>query len=235
MTRVDIEYAHAYVSAKEGPDVADMRRSAEFAAGVAEWYRSHGAEVTLSVLVDDYSAPGGNRAEALAAAQALDLVPDVVFEEGSFAEAAERMVSRLRSKFVKGRVTGRTFLAEGRDLADVVSEARGVTMFDVLKERADIAPARFRFALNFDIDFVGPEGEKRLSCPVLAAAWHAYRLGLETGPVTPEWGRVEYPVDFAVSVLPGDYLQVEASAQALLRALGPEGRAATARCRTVFY
>ncbi len=233
--RVDIEFAHAYVSPVQLPDIEDMRRSALVTASVAKWYADRGADVSLSVLIDDYSSPGGDFGAALAAAVALDPAPNVVFEEGKFVDSAERMVSRLRSKFLKERVTGRTFLAEGRDLTEAVSESRGVTMFDVLKERADIAPSKFRFALNFDVDFIGSNGEKRLSCPVLAAAWHAYRLGLETEHVPCEWGDVSYPVDYAVSVLPSDYLQVEASTRALLSALGPQGRAAASRCRTIFY
>lgn len=233
--RVDIEYAHVYVSPTQSPDVEDMQRSALFTANVAKWYSDRGADVSLSVLVDDYSSPGGDAGAAMRAATALSPAPDVIFSEGAFADTAENMVARLRSKFLRERVTGRTFLAEGRDLADTISESRGVTMFDVLKQRADIAPSRFRFALNFDVDFMGANGEKRLSCPVLAAAWHAFRLGLETDSVPAESGQASFPVDFAISVLPNDYLQVEASTRALLSALGPEGRAAAARCRTIFY
>jgi len=232
---VDIEYGHIYIDPKKEIDLDAVRKSRTLAEAVGDWYKGSGHIVSYSLLIDNYTVPGQDHTPIIDMLNNSLALPDSIFLEGDFAESAEGLVSTLKSKFLKKRITRNTFLAEGKDLTDSLLTRQGVTLFDVLNDPPEVTPDRFRFALNFDIDYIDSFGERRVSCPILAAGWHAFRLGGLKANIDPCYGKSSFPVDLCISVLPINYLQVEASVRAFLQARGDWGKDMAARIRYVFY
>ena len=247
LSKIDVEFAHIYLSSDgsvDEDDLASARESAELAAEVVAGLRERGHRVTTSSLVDDYTYRSVSVSSAVAALNSLTMTPDSAWREGDLVDAAEQLLGRVRRRSMRMRGERRSFLVEGRDLTSLVeSTGRAPSLLDVVSGRAtaeqpQLPPDRFRFALNFDIDVPESDGLMQLACPVLAAAWQAVRLGLIEAPLQDVFAQDpgdSFPADLTVSILPVEYVQVEASVRALLSACGDEGRSAAGRIRYVFF
>lgn len=232
---VNIEFGHFYIDSNEKINVDAILKSQNLAKAVGEWYRSSGCSVTYSILIDNYSNPGQTVDDAIELLKESISMPDSVYLEGDFELLADDLVSKFKSKYIKRKTSGSTFLAEGKDFSDSLSSNIGISMYSLLNPPVESAIDRFRFALNFDIDYLDSNGNRRISCPVLAAAWQTFRLGGFAEKVAPIYGQSSFPADICVSVLPIDYIQVEASVRAILRSQGERGKNLASRTKYVFY
>lgn len=197
MSHLSIELGHLYMEDFK----AGYRRLAELFAKVRPWARAAEevcraqwgtkARVSTCFLVDDYFSPFGSPSELVPllqrAAAESDLVIDYLARESACASAGTvepvRLVEgRLVEEPPRGSngsrppVTETGWLSNGeRAPHDVVAEA----MEAVASWRPPRQNLPYNHSIFMDVElWDAPRGERRWSCPMLAAVWQLLRLGL---------------------------------------------------------
>lgn len=123
----------------------------------------------------------------------LKIKPDCVYLESSFFKQANEMIQNI-----------------DKTQRDIIHSGERTFIRESLE--------KYRSVIEFLISWKKRGGEKRFSCPTLAAASYLYRLGVIKGDVKPIQGEPLIVSDRVVNVLSSSNLLVEDKAQSLIEA-----------------